>query len=180
MAESGLNAFVVVERDNPQKVLGLVSLKDLLKARVRRLEEEHRRERVLPIRLVLPWGRVARRTSSAPQDPDVQNHKQPESKWRRVRNPDCWNGVNGGFNRSNAKMVCKKCHHEFPFDLKCESCGSSKLVLDTVMETPGIFCSVCHEGQWHWDCPNCGRRQDFSASFFYNANAIIVSSRLAA
>lgn len=179
MAESGLNAFVVVERDNPQKVLGLVSLKDLLKARVRRLEEEHRRERVLPIRLVLPWGRVDRRASSASQDPDEQNHKRPESKWRRVRNPDCWNGVNGGFNRSNAKMVCKKCHHEFPFDLKCESCRSSKQVLDTVMETPGIFCTVCHEGQWHWDCPNCGRRQDFSASFFYNANAIVVSSRLA-
>jgi chloride channel protein, CIC family len=64
MAESGLSAFPVVERGDPPKLLGLVSLRDLLKARVRRLEEEHRRERVLPIRIVLPWGRVARRTSS--------------------------------------------------------------------------------------------------------------------
>jgi hypothetical protein len=108
---------------------------------VRRLEEEHRRERVLEIRLVLPWGRVARRTTSqvdlVPEEhnqhptgvPETSIYKLP--KWRRVRNPDCWNGVNGGFNPSNAKMVCRKCHREFPFDLRCQNCGSSQLVLDT-------------------------------------------------
>ena len=105
--------------------------------------------------------------------------KQLAAKWRRVRNPDCWNGVNGGFNPSNAKMVCGKCHHEFPFDLRCQNCGSSKLVLDTVMETPGIFCRQCQEGQWHWDCPNCRKRQDFSTSFLYNRDAIVITSRLA-
>jgi hypothetical protein len=86
----------------------------------------------------------------------------------------------GGGNQDNAQMVCQKCHQEFPFDLKCESGGSSKLVLDTVMATPGIFCLVCHEGQWHWDCPECGRRQDFSVCFFYDKNKINVSSLWAA
>ena len=191
MAETGLNAFVVVEPSDPRKVLGLVSLQDLLKARVRRLEEEHRRERALQIRLVLPWGRVARRTTrQVSLEPEEHNQHPPAvpdtsvyqlaAKWRRVRNPDCWNGVNGGFNPSNAKMVCRKCHHEFPFDLRCQNCGSPKLVLDTVMETPGIFCRRCHEGQWHWDCPRCRKRQDFSTSFFYNDNAIGLTSRLAA
>jgi CBS domain-containing protein len=176
MAETGLNAFVVVEHQHPQRVLGLISLRDLLKARVRRLEEEHRRERVLPVRLVLPWGRIARRTVNTVPDPREPDDMPPKPKWRRVRNPDCWNGVNGGFNHDNAQMVCQKCHQEFPFDLKCESCGSSKLVLDSVMATPGIFCLVCHEGQWHWDCPKCGRRQDFSVCFFYDKNKINVSS----
>jgi CBS domain-containing protein len=180
MAESGLSGFPVVEPGNPQRLLGLISLRDLLKARVRRLEEEHRRERVLPIRLVFPWGRVVRRTSSTDEEVKQQEGKESGANWRRVRNPDCWNGVNRGFNQSNAEMVCQKCHQEFPYDLKCETCGSSKLVLDTAMATPGIFCSVCHQGQWHWDCPNCGRRQDFAACFFYNERAIVVSSRLAA
>lgn len=179
MAESGSNAFVVVERENQKKVLGLIALKDLLKARVRRLEEEHRRERVLPIRLVLPWGRTASRASAPPPEPGEQPSQEPPVKWRRVRNPDAWNGVNREFNCSNARMVCGKCHKEFPFDLKCGGCGSSKLVLDMVMETPGIFCTLCHEGQWHWDCPGCGRRQDFAASFFYNEKAIVVSSHVA-
>ena len=31
--------------------------------------------------------------------------------------------------------------------------GSSKFLLATAALAPGIFCSVCHEGQWHWDCP---------------------------
>jgi chloride channel protein, CIC family len=180
MAETGLNAFVVVERDHPKMVLGLISLRDLLKARVRRLEEEHRRERVLSVRLVLPSGRIARRTVDTVPDPREPGDMQPKPKWRRVRNPDCWNGVNRGFNQNNAQMVCQKCHQEFPFDLRCEGCGSSKLVLDTVMATPGIFCSECHEGQWHWDCPKCGRRQDFSVCFFYDKNKIAVSSLWAA
>ena len=106
--------------------------------------------------------------------------KETNAKWRRVRNPDCWNGINGGFNGTNAKMVCHKCHEEFPFDLKCTTCGSARLVLGTAMGVPGIFCGDCHEGQWHWDCPHCRRRQDFGASFFYNEKAIVIRSRSAA
>jgi hypothetical protein len=103
--------------------------------------------------------------------------READAKWVRVRNPDYWNSVTDGFNETNAKMVCEKCHREFGFDLKCALCGSSKLVLGTAAETPGIFCRVCHSGQWHWDCPTCGRRQDFASSFFYNKKAISIGAR---
>lgn len=59
MAETGFTRFPVVDRDNPQKLLGIVSLGDLLKARARNLIEERQRERVLRIRMLLP-----RRTQS--------------------------------------------------------------------------------------------------------------------
>jgi len=62
MAESGFTRFPVVERANPQKLLGIVSLGDLLKARSRNLEEERQKERVLHMRLFLP-----RRTRSTSQ-----------------------------------------------------------------------------------------------------------------
>ena len=54
MAESGFTRFPVVERANPHKLLGIVSLSDLLKARTRNLEEERQRERVLHLRLLIP------------------------------------------------------------------------------------------------------------------------------
>jgi len=57
MAETGYTRLPVVERDNPDRLIGMISLNDLLKARVRNLEEERRRERVLRLRLVAP-GRV--------------------------------------------------------------------------------------------------------------------------
>jgi chloride channel protein, CIC family len=178
MASTGLTEFPVVEPRNPQKLLGLISLDDLLQARVRRLDEEHGRERVLPLHLVFPLGTRRPRAKLIESEKIGTNmKKETDAKWRRVRNPDCWNGINGGFNETNAKMVCNKCHQEFPFDLKCETCGSTKLVLGTAMGVPGIFCSACHEGQWHWDCPRCKRRQDFGASFFYNEKVIVIRSR---
>src|SRR5262249_22614031 len=61
MAESGFTRMPVVDRDDPRKLLGIVSLTDLLRARTRDLEEERHRERVL--RLRLPFG--ARRVRSA-------------------------------------------------------------------------------------------------------------------
>jgi CBS domain-containing protein len=51
MAETGLTRFPVVESENSRKLAGIVSLEDLLHARVRHLEEEQRRERVLRIHL---------------------------------------------------------------------------------------------------------------------------------
>ena len=56
MAETGLTRFPVVEREDTQRLAGIIALTDLLKARVRNLEAERRRERILPLRLVLPWG----------------------------------------------------------------------------------------------------------------------------
>jgi CIC family chloride channel protein len=70
MAETGLTRFPVVERGNPRRLVGMIALTDLLEARVRNLEAERRRERVLPLRLVLPWG-PRRRRKVAPHDGKV-------------------------------------------------------------------------------------------------------------
>jgi H+/Cl- antiporter ClcA len=54
MAETGRTRFPVVERQGARRLVGMVSLYDLLRARTRSLEEERRRERVL--RIHLPFG----------------------------------------------------------------------------------------------------------------------------
>jgi H+/Cl- antiporter ClcA/CBS domain-containing protein len=64
MAESGLTRFPVVESANSRKLVGMVSLSDLLRARTRALEEERRRERVLRIRL--PFGRPRAAEAAGP------------------------------------------------------------------------------------------------------------------
>jgi CIC family chloride channel protein len=54
MAETGLTRMPVVDRADPSRLLGLITLGDLLKARRRSLEEERRRERVLHVRRFIP------------------------------------------------------------------------------------------------------------------------------
>ena len=54
MAETGLTRMPVVARGQPLKLVGMISLSDLLRARTRDLEEEHKRERVLRFRV--PFG----------------------------------------------------------------------------------------------------------------------------
>ena len=34
--------------------------------------------------------------------------------------------------------------------------------------------------QWHWDCPNYGRRQDFASCFVYNRKVLAIGSSLRA
>lgn len=60
MAETGLTQFPVVRRDDPGKLVGMVSLRDLLQARERNWAEERRRERVLRLR-ILPYRRSPER-----------------------------------------------------------------------------------------------------------------------
>jgi CBS domain-containing protein len=57
MAESGLTRFPVLDPQSEGKLVGLISLNDLLSARVQNLEDERTRERVLRIRM--PTGRRA-------------------------------------------------------------------------------------------------------------------------
>jgi len=57
MAEKGITRMPVVASSSG-KLLGLVSLTDLLKARTRHLEEERRREQVLSLRFFRPGGEV--------------------------------------------------------------------------------------------------------------------------
>jgi len=54
MAETGFTRFPVVERDQPGKLVGTVSLNNLLHARVLNLEAERRRERVLQVPRIYP------------------------------------------------------------------------------------------------------------------------------
>jgi chloride channel protein, CIC family len=54
MAETGFTRMPVIESAESQKLAGMISLADLLRARSRSLEEERHRERVLRIRL--PFG----------------------------------------------------------------------------------------------------------------------------
>ncbi len=51
MAETGYTRFPVLEREDSRKLVGMISLNDLLRARTRALEEERNRERVLRIRV---------------------------------------------------------------------------------------------------------------------------------
>jgi H+/Cl- antiporter ClcA len=85
MAETGRTVLPVVSRDDSRQLVGLIALRDLLKARVRHLEEERRRERALPISLKVPrWlrsiasvppsGRLPS-PSTRPVEPDDQISK---------------------------------------------------------------------------------------------------------
>jgi H+/Cl- antiporter ClcA/CBS domain-containing protein len=65
MAQTGRTWLPVVAQDDEREIVGEITLEDTLKARVRHLEEEQRRERVLPLTAVIPeWLR--RRMPSSP------------------------------------------------------------------------------------------------------------------
>ncbi len=57
MAQTELTSLPVLERGSERRLAGMISLADLLKARTLNLEAETRRERILPVRLVFPFGR---------------------------------------------------------------------------------------------------------------------------
>ncbi|HVB61074.1 MAG TPA: chloride channel protein [Ktedonobacteraceae bacterium] len=81
MTETGFTRMPVVERKHPEKLMGMISLQDLLKARLRNLEEERRRERVLHIRLFIP-GRTTgpEITRPIPHDDPARSAPTAEAK----------------------------------------------------------------------------------------------------
>jgi len=54
MAETGLTRFPVIDRER-RRLVGMVALTDLLKARALNLDAEQRRERVLGTHIALPF-----------------------------------------------------------------------------------------------------------------------------
>ncbi len=66
MAQTGRTWLPVVAHADPQEIVGEISLEDTLKARVKHLEEEERRERVLPLNAIVPhWLKIAARRPAA-------------------------------------------------------------------------------------------------------------------
>ena len=76
MAETGFTRMPVVEGEDSHKLVGVISLEDLLKARVRNLQEERRRERVLRVHLPLA---NADELEEAPQTSGVSNGSTTDS-----------------------------------------------------------------------------------------------------
>lgn len=70
MAETGLTHFPVVERGPARRLVGMISLEDLLKARTLNLDAERRRERVMRLRLGVPFGLGRTRAAKVRPDPD--------------------------------------------------------------------------------------------------------------
>jgi chloride channel protein, CIC family len=78
MAETGGTDLPVVARANPRRLVGQITLRDMLKARVRHLEEEQRRERVLPLSLIVPaWLRRARGIPASGRLPVESRNAEP-------------------------------------------------------------------------------------------------------
>jgi H+/Cl- antiporter ClcA len=68
MAERGVTRLIAVNPANARHVVGKVALHDLLKARARHLEDERRRERILPFEYLLPpWLRPTRPVVRSPK-----------------------------------------------------------------------------------------------------------------
>jgi H+/Cl- antiporter ClcA/CBS domain-containing protein len=78
MITSGVWRMPVVARADPRQVVGLLSQRELLRARGRLLEEERHRERIFRLRTLAPRGRrTAAGTTTAPAEAAVAHGEQP-------------------------------------------------------------------------------------------------------
>jgi H+/Cl- antiporter ClcA/predicted transcriptional regulator len=73
MATTGLTRFPVVARDDPGRLVGMITLADFLRARQRSMDEERARERVLTLRFP---ARGSGSTPSAPNGRDLAVGKE--------------------------------------------------------------------------------------------------------
>ena len=81
MAETNLTRLPVVERDPLHKLVGIVSLTDLLKARTRNLQEERSRERVLRLCALFPLGQGSQTVAeSVAPDADRSNREEAQGR----------------------------------------------------------------------------------------------------
>ena len=55
MADTGLTRFPVIDRGTSRRLVGMISLDDLLKARALNLEAERRRERTMRVQIAFPF-----------------------------------------------------------------------------------------------------------------------------
>jgi chloride channel protein, CIC family len=93
MAETGFTRFPVLDPDGKGKIVGMVALNDLLRARTKTLEDERARERVLRIRM--PFGREPKEHTipltnqmDSPHSsglPETSNSAAPEKPESEVR-----------------------------------------------------------------------------------------------
>jgi H+/Cl- antiporter ClcA len=72
MAATGCTRFPVVKNDSDRELLGMIGLHDLLKARELTVEEEHKRERVLRLRLPFTLGQ-RRNGDGRTGEPETEN-----------------------------------------------------------------------------------------------------------
>ena len=64
MADTGLTRFPVIDRGTSRRLVGMISLDDLLKERALNLEAERRRERTMRVQIAFPFR--MRRPRDAP------------------------------------------------------------------------------------------------------------------
>ena len=83
MADSGFTRFPVLDPEGSGRIVGMVSLKDLLLARSRNLEDERARERVLRIRM--PFGRK-REEEKIPLTENADFSSEPQEENRATQN----------------------------------------------------------------------------------------------
>jgi chloride channel protein, CIC family len=77
MADSGFTRFPVLDPGDDGKIVGMVALNDLLRARVKNLEDERARERVLRIRMPF-GGRTIERKIALTEGSDFRNGSEQD------------------------------------------------------------------------------------------------------
>ena len=88
MVETGFTRMPVVQRDDPQKLLGMIAFSDVLKARTHNQEEERHRERILRMRFFVPGSATGPEISRPLPLPNSEPERRSEgTQGARTRTP---------------------------------------------------------------------------------------------